>query len=187
MIMRQEFRILVAAVIVSAVCTVGWSQPILDDAKPADDKGLDYSGWTSITKEPIRIPENVFTLCRPSPLVETKGPHFVPAIKVYANAEAAKHLKSKATGAMPEKTVIVKEKWWNEKDKSPNGYAAMIKREKGYDPQNGDWEYLFADLKGAKKIQRGKLESCIECHKRAKDTDYLFKTYIKFDEAKEKK
>jgi hypothetical protein len=61
----------------------------------------------------------------------------------------------------------------------------MIKREKDYDPENGDWEYLYADLSGEKpKIERGKIASCIRCHSIAKERDYLYRTHLTKSEAK---
>lgn len=54
----------------------------------------------------------------------------------------------------------------------------MIKREPGYDPQHGDWEYLYVVQKPEKKVTRGRLESCIKCHWQAKDRDYVFRNYL---------
>jgi hypothetical protein len=53
----------------------------------------------------------------------------------------------------------------------------MVKREPGYDPAHGDWEYVYA---GADKaVTRGRLDSCIDCHFQVADKDYLFRTYLK--------
>jgi hypothetical protein len=41
----------------------------------------------------------------------------------------------------------------------------MIKRAKGYDPANGDWEYFFHDKAG--KFTSGKLATCANCHNTA--------------------
>ncbi|MCG8701381.1 MAG: cytochrome P460 family protein [Bacteroidales bacterium] len=65
---------------------------------------------------------------------------------------------------------------------------AMVKREKGYDPDNGDWEYVmmpndgsadyeknpFGVLPAAESDMRGKLQMCISCHAKDSDGDYLF-------------
>lgn len=46
------------------------------------------------------------------------------------------------------------------------GFFVMTKREKGYFPSGGDWEYMVVDETG--KVQaRGKLERCARCHAEA--------------------
>ncbi len=50
----------------------------------------------------------------------------------------------------------------------------MIKMPKGYDPQNGDWWYGVYDETGTEAWYRGKIRSCIVCHKMAQKSDYLF-------------
>ena len=56
--------------------------------------------------------------------------------------------------------------------------AAMIKRESGYDPAHGDWEYRYDRRwpEADKGVVWGKLASCIDCH--ARGTDYLFRPYL---------
>ncbi|MBB3048689.1 hypothetical protein FHR99_002963 [Litorivivens lipolytica] len=57
--------------------------------------------------------------------------------------------------------------------------TAMIKREPGYDAENGDWEYLQFDAAG-KVLLRGKGsdpnidEQCASCHKHVAERDYIF-------------
>jgi hypothetical protein len=51
-------------------------------------------------------------------------------------------------------------------------HFAMVKREPGFDPQGGDWEYAIVDAEG--HIQnRGVLPLCARCHADA-PTDHLF-------------
>jgi hypothetical protein len=80
---------------------------------------------------------------------------------------------------MPVGAIVVKEKHHDPVVTGPPvEFGAMIKREPGYDPAHGDWEYLFVAMKPEKTVARGKLESCIDCHSNAKDKDYLFRTYL---------
>jgi mono/diheme cytochrome c family protein len=65
---------------------------------------------------------------------------------------------------------------------------AMIKREKGYDPDNGDWEYVMMPNKGTTDYTampngmlpevgsegRGKLANCAGCHNQTADGSGLF-------------
>ena len=53
-----------------------------------------------------------------------------------------------------------------------SGVGGMIKREKGYDEANGDWEYFYFENPNA--IQSGKIKSCVQCHKNAAESDFVF-------------
>lgn len=147
---------------------------------------LNYAGWPVLTAKPIPVAVETWSYCRPpSPddLAEKErkrlGPHFVPAIRVYANPAAHAHLREGRPGALPAGAVIIKEKLSEAGGARPFAFAAMIKREAGYDRANGDWEYLYDPLQEGKKVERGKLASCIECHRTAAARDYLFGTYDK--------
>lgn len=50
----------------------------------------------------------------------------------------------------------------------------MMKMQKGYDSQNGDWWYGVYDETGMEGWYQGKIKSCIKCHAHAKETDYMF-------------
>jgi hypothetical protein len=73
---------------------------------------------------------------------------------------------------------VVKEKYADELASGPlHEYAAMLKREAGYDPDNGDWEYAYVTLAPDRKVVRGRLRECAGCHAAARDRDYLFRSY----------
>lgn len=137
---------------------------------------IDYAGWKELTKEPVRIQPAQFAYCRPVPEAAQLGPHWKPEIRLFANEVAAAHLREGRGGSYPVGAIIVKEKWWNDKK---DGYAAMIKKEPGYDPEHGDWEYLYVQFGEEEKIERGPIASCINCHAQAAATDYLFGTHLK--------
>lgn len=84
----------------------------------------------------------------------------------------------------PVGTVIIKEKYNLIEDAkqriNPKAFGVMIKHEPGYDPEHGDWEYAYIELKEPNTITgatRGKLASCIDCHANRKLTDYVFRSY----------
>jgi hypothetical protein len=54
----------------------------------------------------------------------------------------------------------------------------MIKREKGYNPENGDWEYLVLDGSASTIKAQGKIEKCQICHIGSKNTDYVDRSYL---------
>jgi len=54
----------------------------------------------------------------------------------------------------------------------------MIKREPGYNPESGDWEYLVLDGGASKIVERGKLTRCSGCHRPYKSSDFITRTYL---------
>jgi hypothetical protein len=64
------------------------------------------------------------------------------------------------------------------------GFAVMVKKEPGYDPENGDWCYEMRSADGAVqsrggKPMSGKIAMCIKCHAAAADKDYLAGTDLR--------
>ncbi|HEV3383773.1 MAG TPA: cytochrome P460 family protein [Gemmata sp.] len=152
---------------------------------------LNYQDWPKVTEKPFPVALGQWWDCRlPSPewiqqqkdLEKQNGPHAKSFIVVHVNPMGLTQFK--AGEPVPVGTVVVKEKLLfasPDPDRSPAAIAAMIKREPGYDPDHGDWEYAYEQLKpeNERKLERGKIESCIECHKGTKSTDYLFRPYLK--------
>ena len=48
----------------------------------------------------------------------------------------------------------------------------MIKRESGFDSENGNWEYFYFET--IDNVESGRMASCIECHAKAKGRDFVF-------------
>lgn len=70
-----------------------------------------------------------------------------------------------------EGSVVIKEGFDSETSDLSKIY--VMKKIKGYDPQNGDWLYAVTDPSG--KVQMsGKIQMCISCHVAGKDKDYVF-------------
>ena len=85
---------------------------------------------------------------------------------------------------LPVGTVIIKEKYMSteaaEEREQPIALAVMTRRETGYNPDFGDWEYAYIELGeegGVDSIQLGKLDSCIDCHSSAADNGHVFRSY----------
>lgn len=90
--------------------------------------------------------------------------------------------------SFPVGTIIVREKinatmlFLNDNDKrKPELLAVMVKREKGFNPQNKDWEFLVIDGAATKIQQREKTGSCQTCHAQQKADDFVFRTYLSDD------
>lgn len=59
--------------------------------------------------------------------------------------------------------------------------TVMHKREKGYDPAGGDWEFLVLDGAGKQVEAQGRLKTCLSCHAQWKATDYVSRAYLTAD------
>jgi len=131
-----------------------------------------YKKLNKMTKSPVFVNPQIAVLCTaPSKatidnIKKEKGPHAMASVLMYMNDSAAKAFKTKPF-KFPEGAVIVKDKLTLSR-----GVGGMIKRHKGYDPKNGDWEYFYFNKPD--KIQSGKIESCIKCHSAKSKTDYVF-------------
>ena len=81
----------------------------------------------------------------------------------------------------PQGSLIVKEKLSSKESQAPELLTAMLKRERGYDPKRGDWEYLMLDGSASKIIERGRLTNCSSCHVAYSSTDFVTRRYLPDD------
>jgi hypothetical protein len=92
---------------------------------------------------------------------------------IYVSTEAKKAYIEKLS-LLPVGSIIVKPLYPDEQRSETSKLTIMLKMEKGYDRENGDWWYGVYDESGIKGSSQGKIKSCIECHTQAKKTDYMF-------------
>jgi hypothetical protein len=145
---------------------------------PPDARPLDFSGWPALTVEPVRLDGQLFAFCIELPEQRRLGPHFVPQVRYLVNPTGEAAVRG-GPFPVPVGTTVVKVKAWPEYPDQGEWFAAMTKREAGYDPPNGDWEYLTARQEGGDwKTERGKLTECAACHRQAARTDFLFRGYL---------
>ena len=157
------------------------------DAPTVEGVARNYAELQLMTAKPVHVDLELFTLCMPLAIEdaadrarERSGPHASTAIRIFMNDLAAEAFcDSAATYRVG--AVIVKEKQapFDGPDnlphvpaESPLGVAGMIKRAAGYDARHGDWEYFY--FEDPSKIEQGRISSCIQCHRNAAATDYIF-------------
>lgn len=141
----------------------------------------DYKAWTLVNPERMYLPPEVSKSCL-APNLGWKDSTVDPAagsfISVYVNNTGRQAMTESRMPRFPVGSVIVKEKHPTKDDKAPELLTVMIKREKGFNPTSGDWEYLVTDGL-AKQVQgRGKLANCMGCHEKRKDADFVFRQYL---------
>ena len=94
---------------------------------------------------------------------------------IYANDAA---MRGYASGRFPEGSIIVKEKFHSPEDRKPLLYTIMRKREAGYNPKVGDWEFSVVGPNGTEMQAIGKLENCQGCHLSKSESDFVFRPYV---------
>ncbi|HMW00796.1 MAG TPA: cytochrome P460 family protein [Acidobacteriota bacterium] len=139
-----------------------------------------YSGWRKANPKPYFVPNQTAVLCA-APVPQPKSnpnPHEDKFITVYVNEIGRQALTEAVEPKFPVGSIIIKEKHPTRESTQPELLTVMIKRQAGFNPEAGDWE--FAAIDGdAKKIQaQGKLENCQGCHIPQKAQDYVFRTYM---------
>jgi|SRR5215813_10267364 len=148
-----------------------------------------YKQWTRVNPQPAMVPAQVSQLCA-APLLRPAGPDSPHGpegkyITVYVNETGRHAMMEEATPHFPPGSIVVKEKLTTPTSATPELLTVMFKRERGYNPDSGDWEYMVIDGTGKSVQARGKLENCQSCHVMEKDTDYIARTYLSFaDRAK---
>ena len=144
----------------------------------------DFRTLKLMTPEPVLVNPELAMLCigASKEMVESArskhGPHANSAVKIYMNEAAVAAFQQNTR--YPVGSVVIKEKkrfGYRTKDRqgwqgTGYGVGGMIKRATGFNSQHGDWEYFyFEDLQ---HIESGKMDSCIQCHSKAADSDFVF-------------
>lgn len=172
--------LLVAQAISASNSHVAPSAPNRVDEATAVKEIKGYKSWTRVNPEPVLMAPAVAAMCAPaSPNSQQSSPHANKFITVYVNDTGLKAMTTELKPAFPVGSVIVKEKLPKERQGAqPELLTVMIKREQGFDPSSGDWEYMALNGEGTKIESRGKLANCQSCHLTTPATDYVFRTYL---------
>ena len=167
---------------VSHFTTRSFSSPELHRAAPVGKLVKEiagYRGWSKVNTEPQLMPDRTAVLCAaPSLSGGPKNPHLNKYVTVYVNDIGRNAMLAQLKPNFPEGSVIVKEKLPDKASQAPELLTVMIKRERGFNPTSGDWEYMVVDGTGTTVAARGKLENCQSCHIGQPGTDYVFRTYL---------
>lgn len=138
-------------------------------------------GFTRVTNQRVTIPTPVDEGCAEfeHPKINhaylTKGSD--PAIHVYVTKEAHAMFQQRNT-VFPEGTIVLKQKFANRTTEVAELYTGMIKREKGYSPKAGDWEFFTANGDATAIISRGRIDSCMDCHQQYASSDFVTRQYV---------
>ena len=169
---------IVAVVAFAARRTEGAGNEFRFNAAQLKDKTL----WTQVNPEPYFISSRLALQCAAPAATdyerEKQNPHMRMYITVYVNRIGQKAMFAKDP-QFPEGSIIVKEKSGTEADwRKPVLYTIMRKREAGYNPKVGDWEFSVVAANGTDMQVTGKLEKCQLCHVERSDSGFVFRDYM---------
>lgn len=143
-----------------------------------------YKNWTKVNDKPYLMWSNVAMLCRAPTKRDydfEKSVHADKFVNVYVNSIGRDEMLTKKNPKFPAGTVIVKEKLSSEGSTQPELLTVMIKREKDFNPEVGDWEFMTLDGAAAEVTSKGKLESCQSCHLNYAANDFVTRRYLPQD------
>ena len=106
------------------------------------------------------------------PKPDQNADHPVELGPVFANDLAIQAISGKSK-LFPVGSVLVREKLAKKGDTLPQLLAVMIKRESGFNPAGGDWQFLVTNGSKTKVKLKQKSGECLACHYSAKDTDFV--------------
>lgn len=175
-------RMWVLAVLVSG----SLSAATVEDEPKIDLAGLSSSdGWIRVNDRPYRISSSVDGLCRPVlpgdyENARKQNPHATAHVTVFVNRVGSEAMNA-TNPRFPEGSMIVKQKYYSVtapvRPEDANLYTVMLKRETGYNPSLGDWEFAVVAGNGKHLESRGKISTCMGCHKDQAVSDYVYRTY----------
>lgn len=154
--------------VILCMCSVGFALVACDDD---DDDAVDSSLGPGNFQANYRTSNEFFT--NMTGAEPGDSPHGVVQIWYSGNL---RNVIDQPTFTVPEGSVAIKE-FHTDSTIGFEGIVVMVKKEPGFDPANGDWEYQVRDA-NATLQQQGALAMCIGCHVSASAADYLAGTQL---------
>jgi hypothetical protein len=162
-----------------------------DDSGPSDSALIKFvqqrTNAVRITESPVRMDARVAGLCRALTPEELRAsqkekslgisdPHIKKYVHVYVSPDGQSAMQTRA-GIFPVGSIVLKEKFSDATGTNTELFTGMVKREAGYSPECGNWEFFTLPADASKISGRGKIQDCMECHEEYKNSDYVTKAY----------
>lgn len=180
---------------VLAAAVNGWSSPAIEALPKNEAPVIDLSGiadqarWVRMNDRPYRISARVDLLCQAPPTPgdyareRQSNPHAAAYVTVYVNALGLQAMRATDGSRFPQGSMIAKAKYYSDnlsehRSGPPSLYTVMLKREAGFNPACGDWEFAVVAGDGRTVQARGPLASCMKCHETQQAKDYLYRNYL---------
>jgi hypothetical protein len=139
-----------------------------------------YRNWAPQTAEPVNVSGYIFGLCRLPTLPEqafAESEHGDGRyLQDWANPAAVEGIAARGAPAFAAGSVIVKEKYAELPDSEADLVAIglMIKREPGFNPARGDWDYAYFEPELGVVQTEEQSVYCAGCHSGASATDHVY-------------
>jgi hypothetical protein len=171
--------------VIAVICWVVVTRSAPGHQPSAPDPDLEilakYKKWTLVNPTPELMEPLPAISCGLIPGRREGSPHLHKYVSVFVNSVGKEAMMKMARPMYPVGSMIVKEKLASADSTKPELLTAMIKREAGYNPESGDWEYLVLDGAASEIVERGKLTRCSGCHQAYKHRDFITRTYLPSD------
>lgn len=171
---------ILGAVVLAAIT---FPAAVLSAPNASDDDGgllrqmaLQRGKLTRVTKRPYQVHQPGAQLCA-QPNAALSSPHGDHWIHVFVSRDGRKALMS-GKETYPVGTLILKQKFVDALGKRTDFYTGMRKREVGYSPQLGDWEFFTLDSTAKKVTSQGKIAACMNCHRQYAQSDFVSREYL---------
>ncbi|HKE49702.1 MAG TPA: cytochrome P460 family protein [Rhodanobacteraceae bacterium] len=135
-----------------------------------------YETLQLVTPRPFPVDPFIAAACtsQVKPAPSFSGPHAGSAISIYVNELARSALTEQSS--FQSGSVIVKLKHGDAHDAHrTEAIGGMIKRDPGYDPAGGDWEFFYME---DGRLASGTLPECSACHAKATKRDRVFASWL---------
>lgn len=169
----------------ASVATHWDSRDAVAEDQPIDISNLaDRAAWHQVNAKPYRISSVLNVLCdAPSPdrvdEERKRNPHASTLVTVFVNETGRAAMYAKNAPSFPVGSVIVKQKFEPYGERAaPILSTVMVKRERGYNQDVGDWEFAVVGSDGREIRARGKLANCAACHTPERANDFVFRSYL---------
>ena len=141
----------------------------------------EYHSYQPQTEKPEPVSAYIFGLCRLPTLPEKEFAESEHGdgryLRDWANDLAVEGIARRGAPAFAPGAIIVKEKHLATPSNSGFELAAlgvMIKREPGFAPEHGDWDYAYWEQELGVIATAEQSTYCAGCHAGAAETDYVF-------------
>jgi len=165
------------SVVAAASCLFGADKDSPAVALPAEFR---FDNLVRVTGRPTRLQPSVQTLCLPATAKFDHGnlvPQAAAVAHVYVSPDAVEAMLKRDSTSFPVGSVVLKQKLDAANNQKVILYTGMLKRDKGYNPECGDWEFFTLSGDARTVSSRGRLESCMACHTNYAKTDFVTKQY----------
>jgi hypothetical protein len=138
-----------------------------------------YPAWQPQSPEPVAISAYIFGLCRLPTLPEREFSESEHGhgryLRDWANPQAEAGIARRGAPPFGPGSVIVKEKYVaSGAGRDLVAIAMMIKREPGFEPTQGDWDYAYYEPDLGVIQTKEQSAYCSGCHAAAAASDFVF-------------